>query len=296
MEAKALDDNEFSLIIQALTTAFLRLKGSHSFAEALLVARTVITSVYSTDSSPSRAPPAPASQPPPPSTPQSSKKNAKKRARRSAAAQAVANARRAEYLRAQANGLDPKSADSSVMPNKGAERASASEQHVANAHSPPSTPTKQTVVEQHEQAGALTSSGSSEHAKRSREATPPVKLPGTPTSAPPDAKRVYGSAPKQLVFGFSDIEIQDSTAPLELLPPLDSLRADVLAFIEASTLWRQLIHEGHVVVLERVISKMSKELQKVDKEAWGKHMKERLGKVAGYECNVSRVRLQVPKG
>ena len=298
MATKVDNLDEFSSVVQALTLDFKRLKGSHSSAEAMLVARTVISSVFA-DSSPSCAPFTPASQSQPPTSEPKLTKQQRKKARRSDEAKAVANAKRAEYLRAQANALDPNSDANSATTNLGTEQAKP-DANPFTAKSPPATPTKHMAPSQLEHANkaeAPTSNGSSEHAKRSRDEVSPTNVRITPTGAPSNSKRAYGSAPKQLVFDLCNIETQDSQATKHNTPPaLDSPYAAASAFVEASTRWRQINREGHVDLLERVLSTLSLELQKVDKDGWGKHLNERLGKVAGYECSVAGVRLKVPRG
>ena len=290
------DERAFLLAMQDLTSAFERLKPSHSLAEAMLIAKTVAHSVNGAAKPPENASTS-ASQPHPNTAPPKSE-SAKKRARKSPAARTAASIKRAAYLRSVADGLDSATAANGNSQNTSAESTDAPTSVPLAKPSPFSTPIKHTAAEQIEHAlatASMSTGHTSEHAKRSREATPPV-VHDSPTGAPHDAKRAFGSAPKQLIFDHSGIATEnDLAAQIGLLPAPNAAHAAVSAFIEASTRWRQLIYEGHVVILERVISTLSHELQRVDKAAWGKHLNERLGKVAGYECKLAHVKLKVPQ-
>ena len=69
--------------------------------------------------------------------------------------------------------------------------------------------------------------------------------------------------------------------------------AAVRAFIEANKRWKGLTSASTTHVYERVMLTLSLELAAVEKANWGKHLNERLGKVAGYECGVAKVRVEV---
>ena len=295
MEENA-DDDEFALAMQELKSAFTRLKRSHSLSEAMLVAKTVAYGVNGAKEPPVSAR-TPASSPHSNSTPPLSK-SAKRRSRESDEAKARRDAKRADFLRARSEERTHKSAHASAHSDLGSNPSV----DRTSPQPPPgyTTPTKKTVASPvHPMPDILVASTSLRHGKRGNDDRSPLKPPSTPSSAQPHAKRANGPIPKQLSYDPCIIESSDIPAlqsnMTASLPNPDNARQAVCASIEASTRWRHLTGVGAELVLERVLSVLTLELQTVEKAQWKPHVHMRLGKVAGYECKLAGVWLEVPQ-
>ena len=126
-----------------------------------------------------------------------------------------------------------------------------------------------------------------------------MKPPTTPSSAQTESKRAYGSNPKQLSYDNDNLGITDAPVHNEAMEPEDSpsksegTRAAVKAFIEGNKRWNRLTDQGISHVFERIVLSLSLELANVERANWNKHLHERLGKVAGFECGKAKVRVEM---
>ena len=275
--------------ILELSSTFRRLKMDHSYEEALLLATTVAISIYG---APEDLPPASSKEtaaPPPKPNQSHLSKSARKRLRQSPQARARADAKRAAFLRAKADGLAPNADhESDTSPNNEANAPS-----TKNSPSPPLSPPMQQASKTELQSTDVPMLPQSGLGKRNLSDRSPSKHLANPDNAHLDNKRAYGSPPKQLVYDSSVLSVGHVVTPTENLehsqPSSDSTRASIIAFVEANRAWKGLAGPGYSQVFEKVISTLSQELADVDKVNWGKHVHERLGKVAGYECKKANV-------
>ena len=116
----------------------------------------------------------------------------------------------------------------------------------------------------------------------------PLKPTASSSSAHRESKRATGSNPMQLnldnaFLGVGHVKTTTDNLEHTQTSP-DSVRAAIVASVEANRAWKGLAGSDHSQVFERVICTLTLELANVDKAQWGNHLHQRLGKVAGFEC------------
>ena len=284
----------FVAVISELTASIQRLKASHSLAEALTIVIALVLSVFGADATQERR--SNGSSLPSAASKKPLSRSAKRRNRLDPEHRAALDAKRAEYLSAKSQRRAQESATAAAAAAQ-ARVDSVVEPKSSKSPLPPPPHTSPTGLDPSLASTQHAAPAILERVHGAQDARSPIGTFDPSTFPPLHAKRAAAPRPPVPPHLHSSDTIKASTsATSQFLAPLPSSRAAVHAAIVANTRWKLLHGEGLELVLKHVIDVLVKELNNVDRLQWNRHIKERLGKIAGGACRRAEIWLPAPSG